>query len=137
MLIVIVIIGILAWALIPRIWGARDKANDVAREADVRSISTALASYISEHNTYPADIYAAGAWVFVAESWMAQALTDPVTEANYGYKMLNNGTHYVVCATLSDGSTAWNFAADPTANEAITTLDGLTEGEWGFFCAYN
>ena len=41
MLIVIVIIGILAWALIPRIWNARDKANDVAREANVNAITTA------------------------------------------------------------------------------------------------
>ncbi len=51
MLIVIVIIGILAWALIPRIGSARDKANDTAREANVRSLATAMVSYVMDHNT--------------------------------------------------------------------------------------
>jgi len=45
MLIVIVIIGILAAALIPRLTSARGRANDVARKADLQQIATALISY--------------------------------------------------------------------------------------------
>ena len=53
MLIVIVIIGVLASALIPRIGSARGKANDVARKADLQQIATALISYQIDRNTFP------------------------------------------------------------------------------------
>ncbi|MEI7562521.1 MAG: prepilin-type N-terminal cleavage/methylation domain-containing protein [bacterium] len=42
MLIVIVIIGILAAALIPRLSNARGRANDTARKADLRQVATAI-----------------------------------------------------------------------------------------------
>jgi general secretion pathway protein G len=45
MLIVIVIIGILAAALIPRLSSARGRANDTARKADLQQIATALITY--------------------------------------------------------------------------------------------
>ncbi len=45
MLIVIVIIGVLAAALIPRLTSARGRANDVARKAALQQIATALVSY--------------------------------------------------------------------------------------------
>ena len=51
MLIVIVIIGILAWALIPRIGNARDKANDVAMEANVTAITSAAMQAIIDGKT--------------------------------------------------------------------------------------
>ena len=52
MLIVIVIIGILAAYLIPRIWSAQGKARDVARKADLRQYSAALSSYMLDHRHY-------------------------------------------------------------------------------------
>lgn len=45
MLIVIVIIGILAAALIPRLSSARGRANDVARKADLAQVASAIVSY--------------------------------------------------------------------------------------------
>lgn len=48
MLIVIIIIGILAAALIPRLNGARSRANDTARRADLNQLSTAIISYQME-----------------------------------------------------------------------------------------
>ncbi len=53
MLIVIVIIGVLASALIPRLGSARGKANDVARKADLQQIATALISYQIDQNEFP------------------------------------------------------------------------------------
>ncbi len=52
MLIVIVIIWILAAALLPQIWSARDKANDTAREANVRTLVTALVQYGMDHTDW-------------------------------------------------------------------------------------
>lgn len=45
MLIVIVIIGILAAALIPRLTGAQAKARNTARKADLSQINTAIMAY--------------------------------------------------------------------------------------------
>ena len=53
MLIVIVIIGVLASALIPRLGSARGKANDVARKADLQQVATAIISYQIDNNVFP------------------------------------------------------------------------------------
>jgi len=53
MLIVIVIIGILAAALIPRLASARGRANDVARKADLQQTAAALVAYQIDHGKFP------------------------------------------------------------------------------------
>ena len=53
MLIVIVIIGVLAAALIPRLTSARGRANDVARKASLQQIATALVSYQIDNGGFP------------------------------------------------------------------------------------
>jgi general secretion pathway protein G len=53
MLIVIVIIGVLAAALIPRLTSARGRANDVARKASLQQISTALVSFQIDNGKFP------------------------------------------------------------------------------------
>lgn len=53
MLIVIVIIGILAAALIPRLSSARGRANDTARKADLQQIASALVAYQIDHGSFP------------------------------------------------------------------------------------
>lgn len=52
MLIVIVIIGILAAALIPRLTGVQSRARDVQRTANLREISTALSTYQLDNGSY-------------------------------------------------------------------------------------
>ena len=54
MLIVIVIIGILAAALIPRLMSARGRANDTARKADLQQLATAMISYQIDKGILPA-----------------------------------------------------------------------------------
>ena len=53
LLVVIVIIGILAAALIPKIAGGPAKARDTARVADLRSLAIALENYKDDHGVYP------------------------------------------------------------------------------------
>lgn len=53
MLIVIVIIGILAAAIIPRLNSARGRANDVARKADLNQVATALITYQLDTGEFP------------------------------------------------------------------------------------
>ena len=54
MLIVIVIIGILAAALIPRLSSARSRANDTARKADLQQLATLMNTSIMDTKTLPA-----------------------------------------------------------------------------------
>lgn len=57
LLIVIVIIGILAVALIPRLTWSQGMARDKARMADLKQIQTALEFYASEHGgKYPSTL---------------------------------------------------------------------------------
>jgi len=53
MLIVIVIIGILAAALVPRLQDVQARARDTKRKADLRSIDTALQVYKADNGQYP------------------------------------------------------------------------------------
>ena len=53
MLVVIVIIGILAAYIIPRISSAQWKARDVARKADVNQLTSALISYSLDKKWFP------------------------------------------------------------------------------------
>ena len=54
MLIVIVIIWVLAAALIPRLTSVRERANDVARKADIQQLVTAIVAYQLDTNwQYP------------------------------------------------------------------------------------
>ncbi len=69
MLIVIVIIGILAAALIPRLTGAQWQARDTARLADLNQIGSALAIYSADNGGYPSSA-TAGESVSSALSWL-------------------------------------------------------------------
>lgn len=77
-LIVIVIIGILAAALIPKIRDTQSRARDVARKHDLRTVYNGLEIYKSDRGGYPyaTSIMAASAWysangVFSWHTWSA------------------------------------------------------------------
>ena len=53
MLIVVVIIGILSAALLPRLQGAQASARDTARKADISTLGTAIVSYYNQKWVYP------------------------------------------------------------------------------------
>lgn len=53
MLIVIVIIGILAAALIPQLTGIQGRARDTGRKGDMNNIAAALQNYQLDYNQYP------------------------------------------------------------------------------------
>ena len=53
MLIVVVIIGILSAALLPRLQGAQASARDTARKADISTLGTAIVSYFNQKGQYP------------------------------------------------------------------------------------
>ena len=52
-LIVIVIIGILSAAIIPRLQGIQARARDTARSADINQLNTAIFLYQADNNSLP------------------------------------------------------------------------------------
>lgn len=80
MLIVIVIIGILAAALIPRLSSARGRANDVARKADLAQVAAAIVMYQIDH----AKFIPCATWctlssisTLLTSAWMSTIPRDP------------------------------------------------------------
>ena len=60
MLIVVVIIGILAAALLPRLQSAQASARDSARVSALQQIATATTAYLQEQGNYPTDLPISG-----------------------------------------------------------------------------
>ena len=75
MLIVIVIIGILAGALIPRIGNARDKAQDVSIQANVNAITSAAMQAIIDGRT-PCGANDAIDYAAMSNYWMTDLWAD-------------------------------------------------------------
>lgn len=120
MLIVIVIIGILAAVLLPKIGWARDKANDVAVKSNVRNIATAILSDSLENWNVATDL--SGVW----------ALPDVPNikedeKSNYTY--YSDWHKFVLCGELISEEN-WNHSG--WASQDILT-SGLVD-TWNNFC---
>jgi type II secretion system protein G len=137
MLIVIVIIGILAAALIPRLTGAQDQARDTARLADLNQIGTALAVYNADNNAYPLVSPTAASGATHALSGMAPTYiksipTDPKsnqsvtlgtatsTNGNYGYQVFGSNNNFALAA-----------------NTDVTKKGNITNASWALITSGN
>lgn len=104
MLIVIVIIGILAAALIPRFSQARERANDTARKANLQNIAAVLVAYQIDRGTYP---------------------TTPGTVASIEEDLLSAGMNSVP----TDPDTSRSFQALATAGDSCAAT---TSGQYQY-----
>lgn len=77
MVIVIVIIGILATALLPRLQGMQERAEDTARKADLSQIGTAMAVYRADYGRYPTDAASLSGGYAELAPYMTTVPTDP------------------------------------------------------------
>lgn len=93
MLIVIVIIGILAAALIPRLTSARWRANDTARKADLQQIWTALISYQIDNSSFPTTPWSLDVIkTDLTRWWLASIPSDPDRTTQYSWIQSTTGT---------------------------------------------
>ena len=98
-LIVIVIIGLLSRALIPRLTSARARTNDVARKADLRQIATALTMYQMDYGNFPNSVSfneeASALLPLLTKVGMAKIPLDPAKKDVMGYfaSPNTNGTY--------------------------------------------
>lgn len=140
MLIVIVIIGILAAYLIPRISWAQGKARDVARKADLRQYSASLSSYMLDKRTYPTTTGGCvnDALKELADNGYITSIDKDPGSANgrtcdggYYYYSWSN-THYFIISAVDEDTSANRCTTGTTGNpilwKPVSAWDGYTEG---------
>jgi len=81
LLIVIAIIGVLASIVLVSMGGARSKARDAVRQADMRQFASAMEMYYGDNDKY---LQSAAAPTAIG-TYMATAPKDPKTKAAYGW----------------------------------------------------
>ena len=132
MLIVIVIIGILIAALLPRMQAAQWRARDVARKTALSQVQSAIVTYQGDHGKWPGMDLSwkkATDWIGLDKivdeligAWMTNVPVDPLDGAkvewlssseeiadwNYGYiVMTRNGTEKAWFALMAKTEGAW------------------------------
>jgi len=136
MLIVVVIIGILAAALIPRLQSVQERARDTKRKADLQQIGSAFAIFKNDNGSYSGVNLAAA----IQPAYLSSVPTDPSNPAattlsgfatvgytgaivgGYGFQIYCNG---FMCAILG----ANTEAAGSSSN--AEHLAGTTVGAYG------
>ena len=165
-LIVIVIIGIIAWALVPRVWHARWKANDSARKWYAYGITSAIIQYQIANKSFPnipddVKIWNCNCapltkwlWSSLRDYWYPEWLLpkDPVAWSSFYFCWAEvTWWEYIYCA-LNDSVLFvskfewewWNaFSADFSAPDAVTSdmtlsdiSDKLHDDWWDLYIFY-
>lgn len=115
MLVVVAIVGLLSSVVVVGVGGAREKARDTKRVADLRQIQTYLeANYGTEYTD-------------IAAAYPAELPTDPSTGNPYSFCRSTDGQSYAVGTTLensdnrpSGGIAAADLPTGCTLSPAIT-----------------
>ncbi|HKL43784.1 MAG TPA: prepilin-type N-terminal cleavage/methylation domain-containing protein [Candidatus Absconditabacterales bacterium] len=110
MLIVIVIIGILAAALIPRLSSARGRANDTARKATLSQVAAALVSHQIDKGYFPkvcGDLSLAKTGLLIAG--LDDIPEDPANATVNGFSGSMSEGQYGYCAVEKNGQDRAGF----------------------------
>jgi len=91
LLVVIVVIGILAAIVVPRLSGAKEAANQASCKSNLRLIQTGLAQYYAKEDAYPASLDAQELGI------NEKALKCPVTGTEYSYEEAEDGGYTIEC----------------------------------------
>lgn len=131
----IVIIGILAVALIPRLTGAQATARDTARKASLQQAATVISSYLSQENSPAALTTAPSTGGQFTLSGQANAVsgygTLPIADpqGNSYWITGSNTAGYVLCTNLEksgQGNLDKVSCANATASDTAGTATGKT-----------
>ena len=131
-----VFLWIFAGALIPRIEVARNKANDVARENNVKFLATAMISYGIDNEEYPSSIANLDLTQY---SIPADGFDgNPTYDDTYNYLQLDNWSHFVIYTNLSCEDCG-NCDADTVSKmtDYDSVANHISDNIWGAFCLLN
>ena len=138
MLIVIVIIGILAAALIPRLTGIQSRARDTARAYDLRNIGQGVRMYQLDFGSFPTSTGTTGGnWVASTGldsklvGYMDKIPADGLAYMPYQYAVNNSQSIFALAAVVEGGTKAANWTGTSNDIKAqpnpITTLSGASQ----------
>ncbi len=129
MLIVIVIIGVLIYALLPRMQAAQGRARDVSRKTALSQIQSAIVTYQGDHGEWPLQKEIGSNWTGIKaietqliQAWMTEVPHDPL-----------NGTQF--SWVRDDGTNVTDFGYVVAKRNSVTSgwfaLMAKTEVAWG------
>lgn len=154
MLIVIVIIGILIAALMPRMSAAQGRARDVARKTALSQIQSAIVTYQWDHWSWPQensaiawmaisiDTSSAGIGQDLAGAWMSSIPKDPLGDSSF--KWLKGATdtigswQYGYIVTKKNWTAKWWFVLMAKtevpwwSNWVVCETQGSNTLTWGY-----
>ena len=116
MLIVIVIIGILIAALLPRMQAAQWRARDVARKTALSQVQSAIVTYQWDHGKWPKqDDSTSGVSLNTIESellqaWMTEMPKDPLADTDVSWLWASTWKNYLYMVATRNWSPKWWFA---------------------------
>ena len=116
MLVVVAIVGLLSSVVVIGVGGAREKARDAKRIADLRQVQTYLEANYSG-GAYPA-----------LSPWPSSLPKDPSSDNAYAY--CTSGETYTIGATLENAANKPSGAA----NTATCTITGVTCNSTTGYC---
>ena len=157
MMIVIIIIGILMAALLPKLKGAQERARDVARKANLSTISTALEMYFNDQGIYPTGYCINDIAPKLVPTYVSSLPTDPQKERiaywtkpgwcknwEYGYTAMMRkwgvDAWSVIVANTEAAGTVGNYILpqkSPTSKDipAIFSWNATSNKVWGMAVA--
>ncbi|MDP3093946.1 MAG: type II secretion system protein [bacterium] len=129
LLIVIAIIGVLASIVLVSMGGARSKARDAVRQADMRQIASAMEMYYGDLDAYlkQADVPAA------IGTYMVTVPKDPKSKAVYDwFSNLADDQKFCMYATMENKGTCTTTRYYAASHKG--TLEACDVGTWTLSC---
>jgi len=122
-LIVIVIVGILIAALLPRLTGAQSRARDMARKGHLNQISTAVGIYLQDNLTLSTG-YCASDTGLALTDYLTSVPTDPSSNTAYSTGCATAGDYAIL--PLTRGATTGNsfMIISQVENVGLTNWSG-------------
>jgi len=138
-LIVIIIVGILIAALLPRLQGTQARARDTARQGHINQVGQAVALYSADNGgTLATGDVVAPTWS--GSSYLSSVPTDPQgangqqQEANGHYAVYSDGSRAVAVAALENGNGNCDSSDFASAPGADIIMPGITPGSGDYYC---
>ena len=132
MLIVVVIIGILAAAILPRLQGAQASARDTARKSDLSQLGTALVSYVNNRGELPLGAGTTKADTkMIPGSEIEKSLKDVVDLSSLPVDPNKGNTFKGAGADISNGQYGYAVMTKNSITKGGFLLMARTETEWG------
>ena len=138
-LIVIIIVGILIAALLPRLVWSQARARDTARSAHLSQIASAGALYVADNQSA---LLSGCSSTTLLNSYLATRPTDPSANTvpwagcaagEYPIYRTSDGTIVVIADPESNTAGNCDFATLPATTDALT-LPALTPGSGNYLC---